>query len=39
MGLISDWTYLFLGLLVASIFLGDEFLRNRRDNRRWREEA
>jgi hypothetical protein len=38
MGLTADPTYLFLGFLVFAIFLADEFLRTRREIRRWKSE-
>jgi hypothetical protein len=38
MGLTADSTYLFLALFVAAIFIADELLRTRRENRRWRSE-
>lgn len=37
MGL-TDPTYVFLGLVIAAIFVADEFVRARRESRRWKSE-
>jgi hypothetical protein len=34
----ADPTYLFLGFLIAAIFVADEIVRARRESRRWKGE-